>query len=287
MWRNQQHSPLILIRSLPRSPPTNINVHAFAISFALALAVSMTGRVEAATMDIPTSFGFGADTHVNLGGSSGLNKGASTANGVQEAFVGPSSTSTNSAFTARPILRFDLSALPAGVIIDAWFTFAVRFIRNTTLGLTLTGLSDGDAQDAEPGAGGWEELMINADNAPAFNVFIGNRVLVPADEVFLNSGASPIFKTFGFTGGQDALVDALNADSNDLISFMLTSGSPSLAPLPSFSFWSKEGQTGGEIAAVAPTLTVVIDESTAIPLPAALPLLATGLALFARRRRAC
>ena len=93
------------------------------------LALIWASSASAATIvDIKTSFGFGADTHINLGNSSNKNNGNKTANGVQSACQGANNCNDDSAFTARPILRFDLSGLPNGTITDAYFTFAVRFI---------------------------------------------------------------------------------------------------------------------------------------------------------------
>jgi hypothetical protein len=69
----------------------------------------------------------------------------------------------------------------------------------------------------------------------------------------------------------------LNADTNDLVSFMMLSdAAPTLNNAQGFSFWSKEGVADGIAAAVAPTLTITVAASV-VPVPAALPLLLTGL----------
>jgi hypothetical protein len=51
------------------------------------------GSASATTINIPTSFGVGVDTAINLGSSSGLNKGNAIANGDQEVSKGSGSAS--------------------------------------------------------------------------------------------------------------------------------------------------------------------------------------------------
>lgn len=264
----------------------------FKTGFAAILSVwfLVNPAVGATIIEIPTSFGFGADTHINFGSGSNNNNGASVANGVQEAFAGSNTTNTDSAFTARPFLRFDLGGLPNGVITDAHITFAARFVTNRNITVEMLGLQDGHAQDAAPGSGGWDELTLTRNNAPASTAFtttVGREQL--HTEIPLTAGdPAPTFVTFSASAGtfKDDLIDFLNADTNGFVTMMMVSQNPSLAPLPSFSFWSKEGEASGETAAVAPTLSITIETAVAMPEAATAIILAFGVfAIGAFRRR--
>ena len=200
--------------------------------FVLGLIAALSGvwflappASGATIIEIPTSFGFGADTHINFGSSSNKNNGASIANGVQEAFSGSNTTNTDSPFTARPFLRFDLGGLPNGVITDAHITFAARFVTNRNITVEMLGLQDGHAQDAAPGAGGWEELTITRNNAPASTAFtttVGREQL--HTEIPNTAGdPNPTFVSFSASPGmfKDNLVDFLNADTNGFVTMMM------------------------------------------------------------------
>ena len=270
------------------------------------LSLALPAGASAATIQIPTSFGLGADTHVNLGNASNNNNGGSLANGVQTQIL--TNGTNNSPNTARPILRFDLSGLPAGTVTDANFTFAARFVKNIgAIGLSIqfaalndiNHLTNPNEQDAAPGSGGWQETGITGNNAPAFNGLMASESILteiaggPGQTT--ENNPAPTFVNFGLAAGvfKDRLVDRLNEDTNDLISFLMVSlsgtGQP---PFTSFSFWSKEGADPSEgiAAAVAPTLTVTIDEegAQAVPVPAAIWLFLSGLAglgILGRRQR--
>ena len=249
------------------------------------LAMVVAGSASAATI-IPTSFGAGADALINLGTSSNVNKGGNVNAGAQNVSKAPNNLDDlNSPFTARTILRFDLSGLPAGTITDAFFTFSVR--RLDAMRVSLFGLDDADTQDAAPGLGGFEEDTVTADNAPplksgsgtGFNTRVGTETFTQAIGL-TTLDSFPTFVTFTLALGplKDVLVDFLNADTNGLVSFMMASDvPPQLNDAPSFSIWTKEGQAAGTLAAVAPTLTVTVAPSV-VPVPAALPLLLSGLA---------
>ena len=269
------------------------------VSLALA-GIFMLHAASASATTISTSFGFGADTHINLGSNSGKNNGDSDANGVQNVSKAANAVSDpDSPFTARAIVRFDLSGLPQGTITDAFFTFSVRFLNTFTV--SMRGLVDSDLQDAAPGSGGYLENSISHDTAPSlatgFADTLGAETFTQSVGISGNgtrvttvNDTSPTFVTFAESAGtfKSNLLNFLNADTNGLVSIMLISNaSPTLTNAPGFSFWSKEGAAAGIAAAVAPTLTVTVD-SAVVPVPATLPLILTslvGLGLIGRRAR--
>jgi hypothetical protein len=249
-------------------------------------AMVAVGSASATTINVPTSFGAGADALVNLGTSSNVNKGGIVNAGVQNVSKAPNNQDDlNSPFTARSILRFDLSDLPVGTITDAYFTFSVRFLDVITA--SIYGLDDTDPQDAVVGSGGFEEDLITADNAPllksstmtGFNTRVGTESFTQTVGL-TTTNSFPTFVTFTLALGplKNTLVNFLNADTNDLVSFMMVSDvPPKLTNAPGFGFWTKEGQDDQIAAAVAPTLTITVAPSV-VPVPAALPLILTGLA---------
>lgn len=259
----------------------------------LVAALGLSASASAVTVvPIPTSFGLGADTHVNLGTSDGLNRGTSIANGVQTQFAGANTTNIDSANTARPLLRFDLGALPAGVVTDAELIFAVRFVTDQNISISVRALDEADPQDAAPGAGGWLESGpggVTGASAPTATTPIGTKVLTEevrglfGANTTIDDPAPTLLSFFGEPGAaKQNLVDALNADTNGLLTLMMFSNSAAIAPLPAFSFWSKEGAADGIAAAVAPTLLVTVSP---VPLPGALGLMlgAIGFGLMAAR----
>ena len=277
-------------------------------SLCLTALLALSPRVDAApiTTVIPTSFELGADTHINLGNSKNKINGGSKANGVQTQ-VQQTSQNTDNALTAIPLLRFDLRDLADGTVTDAYFTFAVRFVANPSISISFTSLDDAGGEainpDNAPGAsGGWAELSTNANNAPTeFNGLVGNGLLTeqvpnPKPPNTTEGDADPTLVTFGLTAGlfKTRLVARLNEDTNDLISFRMFSLSNGLFTIPGFSFYSKEGADPllfDFASSRAPTLTVTVEEAlTPVPVPAALPLLLSGLAgvglIGWRRRRA-
>ncbi|MEM7543813.1 MAG: hypothetical protein AAF384_19825 [Pseudomonadota bacterium] len=257
--------------------------------FAIAICCFISQVEGASVVEVSTADGLGADTHVNFGGSSNKNSGASIANGVQSAFSGANTTNTNSPFTARPFLRFDLSTLPSGTIVDAYLRFTARFVTERALSVEVFFLKEDDPQEDMPNQGGWTELGIAGANAPTLLQSIGNKGLNTPVGIDANGNTvttvndpAPTFVTFfdSADAGKTNLIAALNADSNELITFAMVSNSPRESAVPAFSFWSKEGEAASIAAALAPTLVVTIEESIPIPLPPAAWLLLSAVMLL-------
>lgn len=200
--------------------------------------------------------------------------------------IGSGSLTINyeSSFTRTAYLRFDLSGI-SGTVTAATLSLGIRATENvSTIPVIFNTLFDGHAQDAAPGVGGWSEsglTMLNSGllDDPA-------ALLNPINTVAANLPAANVPSTTTiFDWSHPGLVDALNADTNGLITFVIN-GAPVTNSLGA-NFWTKENLEGGFIPTLQ--LTFEADEvaSVAEPgLPVLLGLGLAGLGLIRRRRAA-
>ena len=177
----------------------------------------------------------------------------------------------------RTYIRFDLSSL-SGQISAAELKLSIA--GNNGLAKTnLFGLNDGDTGE------NWGETTITWANAPgAGEADQGGYRTLDSNKVMLLKSRNDVasFQTddvMSFQGQN--IVDFLNNDTNNMVTFILTDGENAYYAYNSFdgiAFWSKE--KGGGYP--APTLTL-----TTVPLPPAAVLFVSALAglTFVGRRK--
>lgn len=180
-------------------------------------------------------------------------------------------------FSRKSYIRFDVS----GVDFETG-TAELRLMQpdpirdfggnanNLDYSFRVFGLNDGDAGE------NWLEAGINWNNAPANDGSNGDSVL----------GNATLLDTFSLTGrgvdggeillDSDAIADFINADSDGLVTFILTRIDPQTSDSVVHIFNSRETGAGS-------TLTLIA--APTIPEPATASLLAFGIAGLIRRRR--
>ena len=165
-------------------------------------------------------------------------------------------------YERQAYLRFDVSGLiPAGRQVTSAYLRVYSAATVSSFNCGLYGLADGATGDAAPGSGGWVESGITYNNAPSATVSLGT---------FAVSGYGSHY--FGWPTGDTALVNFLNADTNGLVTFRLTSDSSTDAV-----FNSREATGSG-----AAYLSITTE---AVPEPATMSLLGAGAVLGLLRSR--
>ncbi len=180
-------------------------------------------------------------------------------------------------------LQFDLSSLSQPV--QSASLELTAFTNDLASDFTVWGLTD-ESQE------GWSETgtgQLDNSNAPAFNDLdaatdqgafqTGNVTELGS----FNLGGSVSSNTaISFSGTGTAMADFLNADTDNLVTFLITRDVAASSGNGGLEMWSKEGAVSENNSALAPDL-----EITVIPEPSAAALILGVLAgaLVIRRRR--
>jgi hypothetical protein len=261
------------------------------------ISLCLTGAAASGapiTVALTTADGRGADSFVRGGGGidpvSGLqfrntNYGDSELAAVKfiRSGIGASGPTIdyNNSFTRDAFLRFDLAGIN-GTVTAATLTLGVRATENAqaeTIAFNI--IVDGHAQDAAPGAGGWEESTLTMNNSGLVNAAVPLLQAISGGSVTVPGTAVPNLVTT-VQWSHANLVALLNADTNGLVTFVIE-GSPSSSPL-GVNFWTKENIAGGFI----PTLELTYEAIATVAEPTGIALFGFGLAGLGaamRRRR--
>lgn len=246
----------------------------------LAAANSLS---SAATFTITTADGTGADSAIiNTGGSSSTtNYGGD--NNVTIKFLHNIYGITGSAiWSQKAYLRFDLDAAGVSAAVDT-ASLDLDFIAVNNLGqprqVNVFGLTDGHGDE------NWLENTITWSNAPANDVnSVGGAYTTPgtagvtSDAIFLGTYDMAAGNGVHSLSNQN-LVDFLNADTNGIVTFILTASGIDAADVNQ-QIVTKEGVGDPYNLGNIPTLNV-----TTIPEPASVALFAAGLIGTIVRRR--
>lgn len=210
--------------------------------------------VEQTVAELTTADGDGADVYVEWGLGDDTNFNGSANNPNLELKVQKHTTADA---TRKTYLRFDMTTATTQIdqvdlVLEVRIENAVR--------ISVYGLNDGASGDGAPGSGGWDETTLTWNNAPANNT-------ASADGV---TSAATLLDTFDMIDTADhpsgpyalssydhaALLNFINSDTNDLVTFILT-GSDSIGGDGGLAanFWSKEHTpSGGSAGDLAPLL---------------------------------
>lgn len=263
----------------------------------LATAIATAGIglfpavATAAVITLTTDDGVGADTYVRGGSTIDSGSGVAYRNTnyggrdiSQIKFVTSGSGSGgltidyDNSFTRAAYLRFDMSGI-SGTITDATLSFNMRATElANTVPVVFNTIADGHAQDADPGAGGWAENALTMANSGLLSDPKGLLDPINSSGFILPSTPGPtIGPVVNWT--HSTLVARLNADTNDLVTFVII-GAPELSGRGA-NFWTKENDEG----ALIPTLTLTVEDQVAIPSPGTAILFGLCVAgVFLRRR---
>jgi len=222
---------------------------------------------------ITTADGNGADARVRGGTGANLNFGIDSALGVRFGPAGATQFDTS----RKSYMRFDLSTLLVPVVdAELQVTINQGFTILVPATFQVYGLIDNAVNENWLEGAGTGQVVagITWNNAPANNTASPNGFLAGA--VFLGettySGSFFDGQTLSFSYA--SIANFINADTNDLVTFMLAS--KNINPTNNYTFGSGEG---GDVA--KPTLIL------SVPEPSSLALLGfglIGLVGFARRK---
>lgn len=262
--------------------------------FIAVLTAASTGLVQvaatAAVITLTTADGDGADSYVR----GGPDIDAISGNAYRETNYGsrdisqikfiPSglgggglSIDYDNSFTRAAYLRFDLSGV-TGTIADATLSLNIRATElGNSVPVVLNTIADGHAQDAAPGAGGWQENTLT---------MLNSGLLTDPSGLLQSVGSFTVPGTPGPTVGpivnwtNSNLVPRLNDDTNGLVTFVII-GAPLLSGR-GVNFWTKENLEG----ALIPTLSLTVEDQVALPAPGTAILFCLGaVAIAAGQRR--
>lgn len=256
----------------------------------VAAALIMAPRGDAATINLTTAVGLGADTFLNGGGTDSPNfpvvaRRDSNFGGREELVVkyaplgsNNNSTDFDSRFTRVTLLRFDLSSV-VGTVTAASLTLGVKLTEDASDGnpanvsVSLQALKEVSPFDAAPLGGGWDETGITMASFTAGGGFSDLTAVAGLNTVLGGQTSTQ------FTGS--LVLSSVLGDTNGLLTFAIL---PFLNSPQGIQFFSKENQDGG----LFPTLQLTVEGVSPVPIPAALPLFLSGLlglGVMARRRR--
>ena len=187
-----------------------------------------------------------------LGGNANTNFGASNAASVvHNVQIGGGSAQSHG------LLRFDVGAV-TGVVVDAFLSVTLRADAGGSFQVAMGILDDSDPQD---GPAGWDESVVTFNDNLGLVVGLG----APSQTYLASQLLSGNNIDLSSASIRGALTDALNADTNGLLTLVF------------MSFMTKEGLTtalGGDLSffadnpppiditqIMAPTLTVVTESS--------------------------
>ena len=202
-----------------------------------------------------------ADAFIRGGASAGSNQGGGTA---QNLSIVPGN---NLDFNRKTYIKFDLSSIDEDVI-DAKLSLDISFSNTATGGtpLNIWGLNNGSGDN-------WSETGITWNNAPGNQnspVGVTNSVLLGT---IVNPGQVASPGTFTFELDTDALLTFVNADTNNLVTFIITGSSGSNSPVrPLIASRENPGPAASRL------------DLTLIPEPSSLLLLSLGTLTLLRRR---
>ena len=264
----------------------------------ILISSSLIAAGASAAVVITTATGVnGADSFVQLGnGTTNYGGGAD----LTVKYGGNDTSGT----TRKGYFRFDVASLTGASVTNASLSLTVGINNggstNTTpqnFTLNLYGLNDGATAGGGILGEDWDETLITWDNGPANVVSgagAGNSVKTGPDTA--NGGAATLIGSFEVTAADSTgsivlaasgsnLVDFLNADTNDQVTFIITrTGWSSGGGLPNpsqggsnLTFRTKENTSGHEF----PTLNLDV-----IPEPSSglFVLLSCGAGLLRRKR---
>lgn len=172
-------------------------------------------------------------------------------------------------------IRYDLSQLTGHSAVDASLLLTLFEAAGTdeTITINVSMLNDGDPGES------WDESSLTWNNAPGNHTTSGSALLGNTTLLGSFTFITPAAAGDYFTFSSPALADAINADSDELLTLILHPQTPALA---SMGVASRENiDLEGPPNFFGPRLVV-----TTVPAPTTLALLALGgLGLLLRRRR--
>jgi len=246
------------------------------IVFAVMLCLILLGTTSQALL-ISTADGNGADGWIsNDAQSSSYNSDkVHNTTGMHARYAG-----TSARFRATYI-RFDISSITGTVGADAQLQLGQTYTKGGNKTMHVYGLVDGDAGEL------WSETTLCYDNAPGFlpapggnnlgQYAIDSRLVLLGTFVITGTGSSGATLTppvqFLTDPATLPLADFLNADTNNVVTFVLINAAGTASNNSENRFASKEDAN----AWAAPTLVFV-------PEPATLALLGLGSLISLRRR---
>ncbi|MBI1367543.1 MAG: PEP-CTERM sorting domain-containing protein [Planctomycetes bacterium] len=231
---------------------------------------------------VTTAVGNGADTYVEFrtdAASSAITNFGNATTALVKAGV---DISPAREIYRKSYLRFDTSAFGHAPVFSASLDLQTNGNNSTGVSFTVYGLNNGATGDAAPGSGGWIEGNGGTDNSPAGEITWNNA---PANSTANNVDLASATLLGTFTGGvndeqlrftSEALVNFLNADTNNLVTFIIVQTTAGGFGATNFLQFDTKEQSGG----VAPKLSLVL-----IPEPTSLALFVTMLLALVRRRR--
>jgi hypothetical protein len=234
-----------------------VKIRNSSVLIAMIVLLGFQLQAQAASITLTTDDGNGADAFV-LANNANSNFGNDSAIRVKNA---------PGTFNRKGYFRFDLSAVGAAPLTDATLTL---IIGNSGTGTAVTGTQTFSVYGLLNGNPGetWGESTITWNNAPANDTSSGSGVLATASLLgqfsFTGNGIAGTPVTLSGT----ALDNFLNADTNDLATFILVRTTFD----PNAGGWVHNFAAQEHTSLAPPTLDV-----TVVPLPATAWLMSSGL----------